>query len=391
MHLLQLGLEDIGPNMGSNGASSAKEAAALMDCNTRALRIAAQKGDEAECRRLLEVASVDANSAEPADEKKYTALQLAAKAGHEGVCQLLLEKGPEAMSRSRALMLAAYHGREGVCQLLSAGKSPAELDAPFGVNKYTALHVAAMEGQEAICRLLLDKGAEVDPDDSDGRSPLHWAAYNGHLTVCRLLLERGAEVTWKDARRPRSIIRGCAQWAPALDAAAYGGHVAVCRLLLEHGAGVREGGKGALQIASHMGHGDICRLLLGHSDEWKGRAKFLAECLEEAASEEHIPVCQLLMDSGAGYVDAISAAVRAHRIEVVEALVVHKRFDPRRVPAVLCDARFLLAVMREKAETKPTSGAVQELLVQLAYAVKGLQVSEPLQATVSPLIDHKQL
>lgn len=46
---------------------------------------------------------------------------------------------------------------------------------------------AAMNGHEAIIKLLLEKGAEFDSKDNNGRAPLSFAAGNGHeipLSYC---------------------------------------------------------------------------------------------------------------------------------------------------------------------------------------------------------------
>jgi ankyrin repeat protein len=57
------------------------------------------------------------------------------------------------------------------------------------------LHFASVFGLHTLAaKLLLEKGAEVDPEDSYGRTPLLLAAENGHEAVVRLLLEKGAKV-----------------------------------------------------------------------------------------------------------------------------------------------------------------------------------------------------
>jgi ankyrin repeat protein len=51
---------------------------------------------------------------------------------------------------------------------------------------------AAKKGREAVVKLLLEKGAELESKDGDGRTPLLWAAAGGHEAVVKLLLEEGA-------------------------------------------------------------------------------------------------------------------------------------------------------------------------------------------------------
>jgi ankyrin repeat protein len=78
------------------------------------------------------------------------------------------------------------------------------------------LCVAAYNGHLEVVKLLLEKGADIEHKDNDGRTPLCVAAYNGHLEVVRLLLEKGADIEHKDndGRIPfslasRDIIEDC--------------------------------------------------------------------------------------------------------------------------------------------------------------------------------------
>jgi ankyrin repeat protein len=76
---------------------------------------------------------------------------------------------------------------------------------------------------ETGARLLLEKGADVESRDNEGRTPLGWAAEKGHEVVVKLLLERGAELEPRDndGRTPLG-------WA------ARRGHEAVANLLQSH-------------------------------------------------------------------------------------------------------------------------------------------------------------
>ena len=51
--------------------------------------------------------------------------------------------------------------------------------------------VGCENGHEAVVKLLLEKGAELETKDDNGRTPLSWAAENGHEAVVKLLLEQG--------------------------------------------------------------------------------------------------------------------------------------------------------------------------------------------------------
>jgi ankyrin repeat protein len=49
----------------------------------------------------------------------------------------------------------------------------------------------------AVVNLLLEKGAELDSKDDNGRTPL-WYATDGREAVVNLLVEKGAELDSKD-------------------------------------------------------------------------------------------------------------------------------------------------------------------------------------------------
>lgn len=64
---------------------------------------------------------------------------------------------------------------------------------------YTALIRAAMLGRAHVVSALLDRGANIDYQNTlHGRTALHYAAACGHETVTRILVERLANVTLRD-------------------------------------------------------------------------------------------------------------------------------------------------------------------------------------------------
>lgn len=56
------------------------------------------------------------------------------------------------------------------------------------------LHYAARNGNPEIIKLLLDSGAHVNAEDSEGWTALHHASYHGHRGCVELLLDRGADI-----------------------------------------------------------------------------------------------------------------------------------------------------------------------------------------------------
>jgi hypothetical protein len=92
----------------------------------------------------------------------------------------------------RGLHLAAYFGVVAVVKLLL--DKQADVDSKDGDGR-TPLWWAAENGHEAVVKLLLDKQADVDSKDGDGRTPLSWAAENGHEAVVKLLLRTGLNIS----------------------------------------------------------------------------------------------------------------------------------------------------------------------------------------------------
>jgi ankyrin repeat protein len=60
-------------------------------------------------------------------------------------------------------------------------------------EKKTPLHLAAFYGRTGAARLLIGRGAQVDAEDVDKWTPLHLAAATGHTEIARLLILNGAD------------------------------------------------------------------------------------------------------------------------------------------------------------------------------------------------------
>lgn len=54
-----------------------------------------------------------------------------------------------------------------------------------------ALHRAVLAGNEPVCRMLLDKGAYVGKQDTNGQTPLHLAVDTGREEILKLFLDGG--------------------------------------------------------------------------------------------------------------------------------------------------------------------------------------------------------
>jgi len=123
------------------------------------------------------------------------------------------------------------------------------LDAGVDVNARTdygatALSYAADKGHAQVVKLLLERGAEVDPEDTFYHStPITWAGYNGHAEVVELLIAAGAKPS------------------PALAMAVNRDKVEVVKAVLASGKLPLESLAGTLAMARTSGKTEIVKVL----------------------------------------------------------------------------------------------------------------------------------
>ena len=67
-------------------------------------------------------------------------------------------------------------------------------DADISVNGFTALHIASCQGHSEAVLWLLENGADVHSEKSDGwmYNAIHYAASQGHLECVKVLCDFGA-------------------------------------------------------------------------------------------------------------------------------------------------------------------------------------------------------
>ena len=95
------------------------------------------------------------------------------------------------LTEDLSLYDAAYDGKLDVVQLLLDRGADVNQDR---TNGRTPLWIAAARGQLAVAQLLLDRGADVNQANIDGQTPLWVAAREGKLAVAQLLLDNRADV-----------------------------------------------------------------------------------------------------------------------------------------------------------------------------------------------------
>ncbi|KAI8405712.1 hypothetical protein FOFC_15200 [Fusarium oxysporum] len=194
---------------------------------------AAARGHKAVVRLLLDLGA----HSEAADKEGRTSLLLAAENGHEAVVRLLLDRGAHSEAadkegRTPLSWAAACTTR------MDLGSRVRDIDHPHNhaLRDYNmqlmlleqsnkARLIRARLGHEAVVGLLLDRGANADAADKEGRTPLSWAAAKGNEIVVRLLLDRGANADAVDN-----------EGQTPLSYAAENRHETIVRLLLDRGA-----------------------------------------------------------------------------------------------------------------------------------------------------------
>lgn len=151
------------------------------------------------------------------------------------------------------------------------------------------LEDAVRSGREEVVLLLLSRGARVDPEEKNRRTPLMVASARGDAPIAELLLEHGADPNatyrWSSPSGDTHTME------TALLNAAARGHVAVARLLIEAGATVSPGVNRPycttpLVAALRGGHRGVVEILLAHGAD----TSFAQE--DFGAPGYRLPICE---------------------------------------------------------------------------------------------------
>ena len=254
-------------------------------------------GTPADVDKLLTPGSVNA-----ANPDGMTPLLAAITYGKVDIAKSLLAKGANVNAANHngdtPLMIAsegtAYlPNNMPLVELLLAANANIEMQDSRG---RTALHRATEEGKLDVVRTLLDRGATIDKKANDGATPLFDSVQFGKVPILELLIERHAQVDLADASGNTPLMvasEGNAYLpnnAPMVDALlAAGAHV----------DSVDARGRSALYRASAEGKVDAMRLLLDHKANVNLRANDQSTPLIEAVTYAKLPAAQLLIDRGA--------------------------------------------------------------------------------------------
>ncbi|HUF68075.1 MAG TPA: ankyrin repeat domain-containing protein, partial [Longimicrobiales bacterium] len=136
-------------------------------------------------------ANPDAGPPSDTRSPKHSLYEAAVRAGRSNIAALLLERGATrtevAIEPENAFMAACFEGDAERAHALVARHPELRESAK-------AMIAAVKQDHAAVVALLLDLGVSIEIENEHRQRPLHHAAWANSLEVAALLIERGAEI-----------------------------------------------------------------------------------------------------------------------------------------------------------------------------------------------------
>ena len=297
---------------------------------------AAEQGD---LDAIVEILAVSPQLAtqDTASNDEHQALHFAVYGNQPAVVRLLLAAGAAPLNgiyphrdAPHPLAMAQDRGLQEIVDIIEGFLAAARGTSDRGLEVAEA---PAVGGRAAVTALLDQDAALVNATDRHGQTPLFKAIGCGDFSMVRLLLERGADVDHADAEG-RTPLNRCLFHNWKIPDAQYAAHTAIAGLLVGHGAsydlcaaaalGDVAGIAGKLAtepealhaekaynpvvVASFRGHGDALRALLDagadpdapHAIEVAGdKVEQWGQPLWLACNRGHYEIAELLLAHGA--------------------------------------------------------------------------------------------
>jgi ankyrin repeat protein len=228
----------------------------------------------------------------------------------------------KALPKQPQAIAIAKPTRKGKVWLVSVMFSACDVPANRSTvgPKEDAMIAAAANGNFALVRSMLDRGADLNSLDYQGRTALIFAALGNHLALVQFLVERGAPVS-----------QGNEEGITPLHTAAEEGHLATMEFLLAHGASVNEmslDGRDPLYFAGISGNLECVMFLLKNGADMKHRTAQGFNALHTAVERAHIAVADYLIQLGFDVMEesvdgraALDFAVLSNNEDIVKFLV----------------------------------------------------------------------
>jgi ankyrin repeat protein len=252
-------------------------------------------------------------------------------------------------SETNALIIAAHFGLEQFVYKLVDSKSIQNIDFQEKTSRggrKTALSIAVSNGYENIARFPIQRGADINFIDEEGKTLLDSSVgATGHINVVRLLVEKGINVEIQGGifrhqyysaafhghtEIAKFLIEGGADvnaeagdYGNALQAAAANGYETIVELLVENDADINTqiGRYGnALQAAIEAGHTEVAEFLVEKGANVNAEGGYYGTALQAAAAKGYRTIVKLLVESGANigtiggeYTSALWAAATCSR------------------------------------------------------------------------------
>ena len=184
---------------------------------------------------------------------------------------------------------------------------------------FSELQLAAARGQTDMVAVMLDKGADINEMNRNGKTPLMMAAANGHTETVELLLKRHAAIDAKDIDGVTALMMAASSGetntvaalikagasvnvvnaynSSAVTNAAFFNQVATLDELLKSKEKVKPDiGETALLIASGLGNDKIIQHLLDYGVDCNARGKNGRTPLMAAVEFKHLSTVELLLN-----------------------------------------------------------------------------------------------
>ncbi|MCE2993130.1 MAG: ankyrin repeat domain-containing protein [Alphaproteobacteria bacterium] len=248
---------------------------------------------------------------EVADKCGYKALYYTFLNGYTSLSNILIEKGAKFVKLDNGFdeivsKVIAHDNLDSLQLLLNIGASVTDF-----IDGKRMLSQAVKSGSEASIKLLLEKGADINAQDTDGKFAIHHASETYNLQIIDMLVAANANINQLDAT-------GCS----ALYYALFNGNKLAAEKLVSFGAKIDISQQHNLELLHHAakhGYKDVVKYML-ESEIFGNISKKIAVNMPDendntpfmyAANNQHHEIVQLFVSFGAdvNYQDAQGRAM----------------------------------------------------------------------------------